>query len=183
MNDAVLSAKGLSVGYSGKAVLSGIEITAEWGRILTLIGPNGAGKSTLLKTLCRQLEPVGGKVFIGKDDISRMKSRDLAKNMAILLTQKVKTQLMTCREAVETGRFPYVGALAVMGDEDRKKWMKPLKWWGLPNLPIRILTSSVTVSDRECCLPVRYVRSRIYSYLMSLQLSSISAINWSSWHF
>ena len=130
MNDAVLSAKGLSVGYTGKAVLSGIEITAERGKILTLIGPNGAGKSTLLKTLCRQLEPVGGTVFIGKDDISRMKSRDLAKNMAVLLTQKVKTQLMTCREAVETGRFPYVGALAVMGDEDRKKVDEALEMVG-----------------------------------------------------
>ena len=37
MNDAVLSAEGLTVGYSGKAVLSGFEIKAEKGKILTLM--------------------------------------------------------------------------------------------------------------------------------------------------
>ena len=34
--------------YSGKAVLRGISLTLEPGKIYGLIGPNGAGKTTLL---------------------------------------------------------------------------------------------------------------------------------------
>ena len=121
MSDIVLFASDLTVGYSGRAVLNNINIKAEKGKILTIIGPNGAGKTTVLKTLCRQLSPVGGTVFIGREDIASFRSRELARKMYVLLTNKVGTQLMTCREAVETGRFPYTGALGIIGEEDRKK--------------------------------------------------------------
>lgn len=137
MSDVILSTEKLSAGYSGRAVVGGIEIKAEKGEILTLIGPNGAGKSTILKTLCRQLEPVGGAVYIGREDIASFRSRELAKEMAVLLTQKVRTQLMTCREAVETGRFPYVGALGIIGEEDRKKVDEALEMVGASQLADR----------------------------------------------
>ena len=62
MCEIALSTRELSAGYGKKVVISGVEISAERGKILTLIGPNGAGKSTVLKTLCRQLSPISGAV-------------------------------------------------------------------------------------------------------------------------
>lgn len=46
-----LKARQLSAGYRGRAVLGGIDLTLQPGRLAALVGPNGSGKSTLLKCL------------------------------------------------------------------------------------------------------------------------------------
>ena len=137
MTDTAVSAESLSAGYSGKAVINNINITVEKGSILTLIGPNGAGKSTVLKTICRQLSPVSGKVFIGSQELRSFNSRELAKKMSVLLTQKVNSPLMTCREAVETGRYPYTGTMGVLSPEDRRKVDEALEMAGVSDLADR----------------------------------------------
>ena len=47
---ALVSASGLSVGYSDQPVCAPATFTLLPGRVLTLVGVNGAGKSTLLRT-------------------------------------------------------------------------------------------------------------------------------------
>ena len=79
MSETILRAEELSAGYGRKVVVNGLTLEAQRGRILTLIGPNGAGKSTVLKTICRQLEPIGGKVFIDGRDISSLSGNELAR--------------------------------------------------------------------------------------------------------
>ena len=64
MAEAILRSESLIVGYGGNPVISGIDLAAESGKILTLIGPNGAGKSTILKTIIKQLPPVAGTVAL-----------------------------------------------------------------------------------------------------------------------
>ena len=53
----------LSVGYDKKALIHDICIGIKKGEIVTLIGPNGSGKSTILKSITRQLQIIGGKVY------------------------------------------------------------------------------------------------------------------------
>ena len=57
-------ARGLSVGYHSRAVLSGVDVTVEPGESLALVGSNGSGKSTLLRTLAGLLSPVGGSLTV-----------------------------------------------------------------------------------------------------------------------
>ena len=121
MAENILRAEELSVGYGKKVVVSGVELTAERGKILTLIGPNGAGKSTILKTRCRQLEPLGGAVYIGKEQIKELSGNALARSVSVLLTNRVKTEFMRCIDVVEMGRYPYTGNLGILSDDDRAK--------------------------------------------------------------
>lgn len=121
MAESILRTEKLSVGYGKKIVADGVGLTAERGKILTLIGPNGAGKSTILKTLCRQLEPLGGAVYIGKEDIKNMSGNALARSVSVLLTNRVKTEYMRCIDVVEMGRYPYTGNLGILSDDDRAK--------------------------------------------------------------
>ena len=64
----MIEALGIGKHYGGLAVLSGVSLRAQRGRILGLIGPNGAGKSTLFNILTGLVRPDEGSVqFEGRD--------------------------------------------------------------------------------------------------------------------
>ncbi len=110
----------LSAGYSGVPVVSDVNIGLQKGEVLTLIGPNGAGKTTILKNIIRQLEPIAGTIVINGRDIAALSGNELAKEMSVLLTERLKTEMMTCEEVVETGRYPYTGRLGILSEEDKR---------------------------------------------------------------
>jgi iron complex transport system ATP-binding protein len=85
-----------------------------------MIGQNGSGKSTILKTLAGQLPPLSGEIKIGGVPVSSMKRNEFARQVSGLFTERPKTELMTCRDVVETGRYPYTGAFGLLGEADRR---------------------------------------------------------------
>ena len=111
----------LSVGYDGKALIEDIDIGIEKGTILTLIGPNGAGKTTILKSIAKQLAPIAGTAYIDKKDLMEMSTKDISKTMALVLTKKLSAEMMTCRDVVATGRYPYTGRFGLLSEEDEVK--------------------------------------------------------------
>jgi zinc transport system ATP-binding protein len=60
--DAILSAQGVSVIKSGRALISDIDLALRPGEIVTLVGPNGAGKTTLVRVLLGLEPPTLGQV-------------------------------------------------------------------------------------------------------------------------
>lgn len=112
--------KDLAVGYNGNVLIHDINIGIEKGNIVTLIGPNGAGKSTVLKTITRQLEKLCGTVHIGKNDVFRWTPKEMAKQVAVVLTDRIRPELMTCAEVVAMGRYPYTNMLGRLTPEDRE---------------------------------------------------------------
>lgn len=108
----------MNVGYQGKVLIKDIEIGLNKGEILTLIGPNGAGKSTILKSIARQLRLIGGAVYLDKKAMDRMSGAELSQKMAVVFTEKLKTELMTCEDVVATGRYPYTGHFGILSKED-----------------------------------------------------------------
>ena len=118
MGGYAISARGLSVGYDGRPVLRDVSFDIVPGEIVTLIGPNGAGKSTLLKSIARQLKTLAGTVEIDGRPLHSLSARDVATRMAVVLTERARPELMTCREVVATGRYPYTGRLGILSRED-----------------------------------------------------------------
>lgn len=108
----------MSVGYHGQPLIENIEIALEKGEILTLIGPNGAGKSTVLKSIARQLSLIGGTVCLDGKDVGKMSGTQLSQNMAVVLTEKLRTELMTCEDVAASGRYPYTGRFGILSDAD-----------------------------------------------------------------
>ncbi|MEU4563558.1 metal ABC transporter ATP-binding protein [Actinoplanes sp. NPDC023936] len=51
---------GVSIGYQGRPVLTGVDLELRAGQRLALVGPNGAGKSTLIKSMLGLAEVLGG---------------------------------------------------------------------------------------------------------------------------
>jgi ATPase subunit of ABC transporter with duplicated ATPase domains len=58
----VAALRGVSAGWDGEPLLSGVELTVHGRDRIAITGPNGAGKSTLLALLGGALEPLGGAV-------------------------------------------------------------------------------------------------------------------------
>ena len=121
MADFYFQTSQLTVGYDGKPLIRDITIDIAKGEIVTLIGPNGAGKSTILKSITRQLKAIGGTVAIDGQSLSGLSYKELATRMAVVLTERMKPELMTCRDIVATGRYPYTGRLGLLTKRDEEK--------------------------------------------------------------
>lgn len=61
-----LQCKDLSLGYEGRAVLSGVNFSVNAGDYLCIVGENGSGKSTLMKTILGLMKPLGGTIRWGE---------------------------------------------------------------------------------------------------------------------
>ncbi|MEI6798348.1 MAG: ABC transporter ATP-binding protein [Pseudomonadota bacterium] len=64
-----LQLEGVSFGYDGTEVLSGIDLVAEPGKVTALVGPSGAGKTTLFHLLTRLVDPSAGRVTLNGTDL------------------------------------------------------------------------------------------------------------------
>ena len=117
---AYFSTKDLNVGYNRRILIHDINIDIERGAILTLIGPNGAGKSTILKTITRHLERISGTVYLEGNEIFKWPPKELSKRVAVMLTERIQPELMTCEELVSLGRYPYTNAVGRMTPKDRE---------------------------------------------------------------
>lgn len=111
----------LTVGYNGKPLIDQIQVGIHKGEIVTLIGPNGSGKSTILKSITRQLKILGGKVLFEENDLHKLSYKELSTRMAVVLTERMRPELMTCHDIVATGRYPYTGRLGILSREDEDK--------------------------------------------------------------
>lgn len=112
------STQKMSVGYQKCPLIKNIEIGLEKGEILTLIGPNGAGKSTILKSIARQLSLIGGVVYLNQKNMTQMSGKELSQKMAVVFTEKLMTEMMTCEDVVATGRYPYTGRFGLLSEAD-----------------------------------------------------------------
>ena len=100
----------LNKNYDGKQVVDSISFKIPKGKILSLIGPNGAGKSTVMGMISRLIAKDSGLIYFEDKDLSKWKSKELAKKLAILTQHNNVQMKLTVRELVAFGRFPYSGS-------------------------------------------------------------------------
>ena len=132
-----LQAKGLCVGYGSKQVLGNVSLEVSAGSIVTLVGPNGAGKSTLLRTIAGQLEALEGAVYLNGRDVTQLCERELALERAVLLTERLRTELLTCQDVVEAGRYPHTGRMGLLHDADHAAVREAMELVGVWDLRLR----------------------------------------------
>ena len=62
---SLITCENLTLGYEGKAILSGLNFSVNSGDYLCIVGENGSGKSTLMKTLLHLQSPMSGSIILG----------------------------------------------------------------------------------------------------------------------
>lgn len=88
------------------------------GQFVSLLGPNGAGKSTFLRTLLGFQKALSGDVLYDGISLDELEVKELAKKVAIVLTDKIEESFLTVYEIVSTGRYPYTGFSGRLTEED-----------------------------------------------------------------
>ncbi|WP_303863935.1 ABC transporter ATP-binding protein [Alkalibaculum bacchi] len=116
----IIEAKNLAVGYGKKKVISHINITVKKGQMICLLGPNGTGKSTILRTLSGHLQPLEGEIRLYGKEIHKIKKKELAKVLSVVLTEKIDPELITVTQMVTLGRQPHTNFWGELSKKDKK---------------------------------------------------------------
>lgn len=130
---ARLAARGVTVGYGDRTVIDGLDVAVPPGLITTIIGPNGCGKSTLLRTLTRLLKPSSGAVVLDGQDISELRTRDVARKLGLLPQAPVAPEGLTVADLVARGRHPHQSWLRQWSSDDASVVERALEMTGVSN--------------------------------------------------
>ncbi|WP_291849433.1 ABC transporter ATP-binding protein [Bradyrhizobium sp.] len=103
---ALLSARGLAVTLSGRAVLKDVSLALPPRQLVALVGPNGAGKTTLLRALAGLIPSEGG-IEIGGEALPSLPLRERARRFGYLPQGHVMHWPLPARDIVALGRYPH----------------------------------------------------------------------------
>ena len=118
LGNKVIEAKHVAKAFGDKLLFDDLNFMLPPNGIVGIIGPNGAGKSTILKSIARQLSLIAGTVRLDGEDMKSLTGAELSKKMAVVMTKRLRGELMTCEDVVATGRYPYTGRFGVLRAED-----------------------------------------------------------------
>lgn len=116
----ILETRNLTVGYAGRIVLRDLDLSLGAGELTVLIGANGSGKSTLLRTLSGAQPALAGEVIVDGRAVKNMRPSELARRMALVLTDRRGGGGLTLSELVAIGRHPYSGFFGRLSADDRR---------------------------------------------------------------
>lgn len=118
-----LSGQNLSLGYihqkAKKEILSDLDFALFSGELTCLLGPNGVGKSTLIKAILGQIHSWKGSIQLDQRSITDYSVEELAKQIAVVLTDPVFPGNMTVGQLVALGRTPHTGWSGKLNPADR----------------------------------------------------------------
>ncbi|RSL31673.1 ABC transporter ATP-binding protein [Salibacterium salarium] len=115
-----LSTEHIAVAYNDHTIIEDMNIDVPDGMVTSIIGPNGCGKSTLLKAMSRIMKPTKGAVYLNGRSIHEMKTKEVAKEMAILAQSPDIPQTLTVTQLVSFGRYPHRRGTGRMTTHDKE---------------------------------------------------------------
>ncbi|ANQ28568.1 ABC transporter [Vibrio natriegens] len=104
----------------GRQILGIDQLNIPTNELTVVLGHNGSGKSTLVNLLSGQMSPDKGSVELNGQNLSSLKTKELAKQIAYLPQKLPASAGLTVEELVRLGRFPWRGALGRWNAKDKQ---------------------------------------------------------------
>lgn len=117
---ASLEAQNLTLGYAHESIVHELSLHIPQAKATAIVGPNGCGKSTLLAGLSRLLKAQSGAVLLNGEQINKLPTRQVAKQLALLPQEASAPDGLTVRELIRFGRQPHQGLLRQWSDDDEQ---------------------------------------------------------------
>lgn len=121
--ERIVEIKNVSIGYKSRGaehlVARSINVALHAGEVVALIGCNGAGKSTLLRALGGYEKPLKGTILYNGTTTGNATPAQLARLIAVVLTDNAVAGALTVRELVSLGRTPYTNFTGHLRQSDR----------------------------------------------------------------
>lgn len=121
---SVLSAHNLAIGYTSKneenVISKDISFDIPKGKLIGVIGKNGIGKSTFLRTISGIQPKLKGEILLNEKPLQNYATKDLAKHIGIVLTERLPESNLTVYELISLGRHPYTNWIGKLSANDKK---------------------------------------------------------------
>jgi iron complex transport system ATP-binding protein len=121
--------------YGNSAVLNGVDLGVECGKVVSIVGPNGSGKSTLLKCMDKILKPQKGVILVDGKDIGRLQQKELARFLGYVPQSGNSPFPSTVFEVVLMGRRPHTNWS--VSSRDKEIVSRALEEMGLEGMALR----------------------------------------------
>jgi iron complex transport system ATP-binding protein len=123
MNEPLLKLQNLSIGYfqgrrSRTVIAESLSVSLHAAELVCLLGPNGAGKSTLMRTIAGMQAPLAGHALLLGTDIHRLRARELARRLSVVLTERVSVGILSAYALVALGRHPHTNWAGTLTEQD-----------------------------------------------------------------
>jgi ABC-type Mn2+/Zn2+ transport system ATPase subunit len=128
MSAPLVSLSGAEIGYGGRAILHGVELSVSPGDFLAVVGPNGGGKTTVLLALLGALPLVGGR---------RERPQPFRVGYVPQREHVDTIWPLTAGEVALMGRVPLLGPWRRPGPEDREAVREAMARVGVEHLADR----------------------------------------------
>ncbi|MCX4469652.1 Carnitine transport ATP-binding protein OpuCA [Micromonospora sp. MW-13] len=103
---ASIALEGIRKRYpDGTEAVRELSLEVRTGELVVLIGPSGCGKSTVLRMVNRLIEPTGGRILLGDEDVTRVDPVELRRRIGYVIQN--------------VGLFPHQTVLANVGTVPR----------------------------------------------------------------
>lgn len=115
-----MECKHISFNYGKGFMMKDVSVTFKKGKITAIVGPNGSGKSTLLMLLSRIYQPTSGDIVLSGKNIRGMKTKEFAKQVAVVHQRNQIISDISIRKIVSYGRLPFRNYYQKLSEEDDK---------------------------------------------------------------
>jgi phospholipid/cholesterol/gamma-HCH transport system ATP-binding protein len=109
--EAVISVRGLEVGFGERLVMKGLDLDVYRGEILGFVGPSGQGKSVLTRTVLGLIPKRGGTIEVfgeNVDELSSAARKGIERRWGVLFQQGALFSSLTVRQNVQVPMREYL---------------------------------------------------------------------------
>ncbi len=135
-----INIENISYQVEDRIILEDISMHVNQGDFITILGRNGCGKSTIIKAIAKEIN-VDGTIEFFNEDIQMIKSKVLARKLAVLNQHSNVSEDITIREYVAYGRIPFRGLFKSEVKEDVQIIDEMLSLTGLKGMENRYLST------------------------------------------